>query len=257
MKLATRYVEKPWGRTELPPIFGTTAGKRIGEVRFIGAPDLPIVAKYLFTAEKLSIQVHPDDQQARIRGYPRGKSECWYILDAQSHSKIGLGLKQELSRQELRDAALDGSIDLLIDWRPVKAGDFVNVAPGTIHAVGGGISLVEFHCNSDATFRLYDYGRPRPLHVADAVAVAKPGPFGNHLFQHVGAEEERILFSGPEGMLAVARSDLLRDRRRLVVPLDGCARIGGEAAHAGECLLLQAGEALDHVSGRLLLAAAD
>ena len=82
MKLSRSYVEKPWGRTTLPPMFDAPLDKRIGEVWFNGGEDLPLLAKYIFTSERLSIQVHPDDEQARQRGLPSGKSECWYILEA-------------------------------------------------------------------------------------------------------------------------------------------------------------------------------
>src|SRR4051794_24931290 len=110
MKLGVRYVEKPWGRTLLPPIFRPPAGQRIGEIRFGDDEALPLLAKYLFTSEKLSVQVHPDDEEAEQRGLPRGKTECWYILQAEEGASIGLGLRDELTHDELRSAALDGSI---------------------------------------------------------------------------------------------------------------------------------------------------
>ena len=140
MKLNRRYVEKPWGRSELPPMFDPRGGKRVGEVWFEGDQDLPLMAKYIFTSERLSIQVHPNDEQARERGLASGKSECWTILDADRDATLGLGLKREVGEEELREAALDGSIEELMDWRPVSAGDFVFVPAGTIHAIGAGIS---------------------------------------------------------------------------------------------------------------------
>src|SRR4029079_3608748 len=148
------FVEKPWGRTRLPPPFANAAGKRIGEIWLGNEGSPPLPSKNLFTTENLSIQVHPDDQQAKLRGFGRGKSECWLILDAEPEAVIGLGLRREVAEDELRAAALDGSIEKLIDWRPVKAGDFFYVSAGTIHAIGGGISLLEFQQNSGATFRL-------------------------------------------------------------------------------------------------------
>ena len=139
MKLERHYVEKPWGRTELPQLFDAPAGKRIGEVWFGTSGEKPLLVKYLFTSERLSIQVHPNDEQARARGLARGKSECWYILDAEPGATLGLGLKRDVPKAELRSAALDGSIEELMDWRAVRAGDFFMVPPGTIHAIGGGI----------------------------------------------------------------------------------------------------------------------
>src|SRR5690348_12309480 len=108
MKLDRRYVEKPWGRTQLPAIFDSPAGKRIGEIWFTGPGDQPLLVKYLFTSERLSVQVHPNDEQARARGLERGKSECWYILEAEPGATLGLGLKRDASAEELRAAALDG-----------------------------------------------------------------------------------------------------------------------------------------------------
>src|SRR3982751_715073 len=92
MKLTTHQVEKPWGRTKLPPVFGNTQGKRIGEIWFEcpSGEQLPLLTKYIFTSEKLSIQVHPNDEQARERGLAHGKSECWYILDADPGATLGL-----------------------------------------------------------------------------------------------------------------------------------------------------------------------
>lgn len=256
MKLRARYVEKPWGRTELPPAFEPPQGQRIGEVWFVGDDRLPLLAKYLFTSERLSVQVHPDDQDARERGFRRGKSECWYILDAEPGATVGLGLSREVSREELRKSALDGSIEALIDWRPVKAGDFFYVAPGTIHAIGGGISLLEFQQNSDVTYRLFDYGRPRDLHLDAAAAVANRGSFPDALHQRVSNDADRILVDGPQFTLVHSRNDRLQDRRRWVLPLDGTARCGKESATRGDCLLLEAGQQLESSDGRLLIGAA-
>lgn len=252
MKLDRRYVEKPWGRTELPPIFDPPCGMRIGEVWFTGAGDQPLLVKYLFTSERLSIQVHPDDAQARARGLPRGKSECWYILHAKPGATLGLGLKRKVSQGELRAAALDGSIEELIDWRPVSGGDFFMVPPGTIHAIGGGISLLELQQNSDVTYRLYDYGRPRELHLDDGVAVARREAYPNHLAQHLSPGEQRTLVEGPAFILVDTRSDPLQDRDRWVIPLDGRVQAGHDIAEAGDCLLVEAGQQVEGDGRRLI-----
>lgn len=254
MKLDRRYVEKPWGRTRLPAIFDPPGGKRIGEVWFTGAGEQPLLVKYLFTSERLSIQVHPDDDQARARGLKQGKSECWYILDAEADATLGLGLKRAVSPDELRSAALDGSIEQLMDWRPVRAGDFFMVPPGTIHAIGGGISLLEFQQNSDVTYRLYDYGRPRELHLEDGVAVADRGPYPDSLAQHLSPDEERTLVNGPRFVLAHTTTDALADRQRWVIPLDGTARTDGECAEPGDSLLVAPGERVES-DGRMLIGA--
>ena len=242
MKLTRHYVEKPWGRTELPPAFDASAGKRIGEVWFEGSPDLPLLAKYIFTSERLSIQVHPNDEQARARGLRQGKSECWLIIDAEPDAVLGLGLKREVSKDELCAAALDGSIEELMDWRPIAAGDFVYVPAGTIHAIGAGISLLEFQQNSDVTYRLYDYGRPRELHLDDGLEVSVAGPFAGNI-QHL-SDEDRMLVAGPHFNLKLASQDSLQDRQRWVMPLDGA-----------DCWLLATGESFEPTGGRLLIGA--
>jgi mannose-6-phosphate isomerase len=256
VKLRTHYVEKPWGRTELPTIFGGTDGRRIGEVWFEGpeGSGLPLLAKYIFTSERLSIQVHPDDREAHARGLPQGKNECWYILGAEPGATLGLGLKRALEPDALREAALGGSIEDLIDWRPVKPGDFFFVPAGTIHAIGGGISLLEFQQNVDVTYRLYDYGRPRELHVEDAVAVAKTSPFEGN------APSGAVLLDGPHFTLIRARSsvdaDPLSERQRWVMPLEGAASSGDERAAPGECLLIEGGAPLQLSAGGLVLVGA-
>ena len=246
IKLQRRYVEKPWGRTRLPPIFDPPEGKRIGEVWFEGDKDLPLLAKYIFTSERLSIQVHPDDEQARARGLREGKSECWTILEADPGATIGLGLKRAARREELRAAALDGSIEDLIDWRSVSAADFVFVPSGTVHAIGAGISLLEFQQNADVTYRLYDYGRPRELHLEDGVAVANPGPFPDQLL-HLSPGENRTLVDGPHFTLVFTCKDVLEDHQRWVMPLEG--------EGAGDCFLLEPGEKFSRAGGQMLVGA--
>jgi mannose-6-phosphate isomerase len=255
VKLQRQYVEKPWGRTRLPPMFDPPVDARIGEVWFTGGDELPLLAKYIFTSERLSVQVHPDDAQARARGLPHGKSECWYIIEAEPGATLGLGLKREVSAEQLRSAALDGSIEELLDWRAVRPGDFFLVPPGTIHAIGGGLSLIEFQQNADVTYRLFDYGRPRELHLDDAVAVADPTPYSAALAQHVLGSEDRVLVTGPHFRLIQAHRDSLTDRRRWVIPLEGRVSSGGDTAGPGDCLLLAPGERLDGDNPRLLIGA--
>jgi mannose-6-phosphate isomerase len=251
MKLKPRYVAKPWGRTDLPPIFSPPAGERIGEVWFEDGADLPLLAKYLFTSERLSVQVHPNDEQARERGLSQGKSECWTILDACPGATLGLGFKRALSDDELRESAADGSIVDLMQWHPVTAGDFFFVPPGTVHAIGGGISLLEFQQNSDVTYRLYDYGRPRELHLSDGLSVARAEPYSCARIHPCGSHEQTLV-DGPHFTLVRTGGDALRDRMRWVMPLAGTARSGGDMADPGECLLLAAGDRLE-TDGQLLL----
>jgi mannose-6-phosphate isomerase len=180
-KLVTRRIAKPWGRCRLAPWFADTAegADQVGEIWFEdprgGDPDLLI--KYLFTSERLSVQVHPDDAAARAAGYPRGKEEAWLVLGVEPPGEVGLGTTRPLSAEELRAAALDGSIETLMDWKQVKAGDFIYSPAGTVHAIGAGVTLIEVQQNVDVTYRLYDYGRPRELHLDAGIAVADARPF--------------------------------------------------------------------------------
>ena len=191
----------------------------IGEIWFEPPADAELLVKYLFTSERLSIQVHPDDEAARARGHARGKDEAWYVIDAGPGAAIGLGLTRAVSRDELRRAALDGSIEALLDWRPVAAGDLLYSPAGTIHAIGAGIALVEVQQNADITYRLYDYGRPRALHLDEAVAVAKPGPW---------APPSEPAFTLERRTAPGALGD-----GAMVVPLRTGGAIGGEALVAG------------------------
>jgi len=179
-RLPRRHVERIWGRRDLAGPFAPPQGagaEPIGEIWYEDEADAALLVKYLFTSERLSIQVHPDDSAAQARGYPRGKDEAWYVIAAEPGATIGLGLTRRVSREALREAALDGSIERLLDWRPVAAGDCFYSPAGTIHAIGAGLSLVEIQQNLDLTYRLYDYGRPRELHLEEAVAVADPAPW--------------------------------------------------------------------------------
>lgn len=172
---------KPWGSRNLLPWSDIAASDDpIGELWFrradASSPKSVLLLKLLFTTEPLSIQVHPDDTFARSIGLPNGKTEAWYILSAEPDARVAIGLKRSLSSTELRTAISDGSIVDLVHWRPVRCGDAIFVPAGTIHAIGAGIILAEIQQHSDATFRLFDYGRQRELHLENAVAAARAVP---------------------------------------------------------------------------------
>jgi mannose-6-phosphate isomerase len=242
-RLASRHVERIWGRRDLAGPFAPpaeTAAEPIGEIWFEGpgGDDLgaELLVKYLFTAERLSIQVHPGDAAARAAGHARGKDEAWYVLSAEPDAVIGLGLTHRVSREALREAALDGSIAQLLDWRPVRAGEIFYSPAGTIHAIGGGLSLIEIQQNLDLTYRLYDYGRPRELHLDEGAAVADPAPW---------AQPFAPLRDGPRTILAAGHAFVLErwsmagdaaanlPQASLLIPLAPGGTIDGEAAEAG------------------------
>jgi mannose-6-phosphate isomerase len=176
-----RAKPKPWGSTDLRPWSpASTSDGPIGELWFErpepAAPKTDLLLKLLFTTEPLSIQVHPNDAFARSIGLSNGKTEAWYILSAIPGAEVAVGLNYTCSSTALRTAITDGSIANIVHWHPVHKGDVVFVPAGTIHAIGAGIVLAEIQQHSDATFRLFDYGRQRELHIENAVAVATAGP---------------------------------------------------------------------------------
>ena len=244
--LSTRTVAKPWGRRQLWPGFSDPApgDEPIGEIWFEAAdPDPELLVKYLFTSEKLSVQVHPDDGEAQARGHVRGKDEAWLILAAEPDSTIALGPRQALSRERLRQAALDGSIEQLLDWRPVRAGDVIYSPAGTIHAIGAGLTLIEIQQNLDLTYRLYDYGRPRELHLDDAVAVADPSPFSFENGSRELAPWRTLLSAGPA--FAIERwwrtagpVTLPASCRAWLVMVEGEGQIDGAPLQAGQVWLV-------------------
>jgi mannose-6-phosphate isomerase len=248
-QLVTRRVEKVWGRRDLPPAFGAVGDDEepVGEIWFEdprgSEPELLI--KYLFTSEKLSIQVHPGDAAARARGYPRGKDEAWVVLAADPEATIGIGLTEEVEPATLRAAALDGRIETLLDWRPAEAGDTYYSPAGTVHALGAGLTLVEVQQNVDLTYRLYDYGRPRELHLDEAVAVADPAPYVAPFEPHELSSGREILADGPAFVLerwrGAASGALQADGGRPVwlVPIEGGGRVAGAALEAGSAWLAE------------------
>jgi mannose-6-phosphate isomerase len=258
--LECRLVRKPWGRTSLPRIFGETKGQRIGEVWFVAAYNLPLLAKYIFTSESLSIQNHPDEAHARARGLPHGKEECWYVLEAEPGATLGIGWKRRVEKDEISAAAADGSIVNLIDWKPVAAGDFYYIPAGVVHAIGAGVSLLEVQQNSDVTYRIYDYGRPRDLHLEDAIEVARVEPYADSRSRRVGRGESAVLVDGPYFSLAqVDRrnsvAEVMDGRRRWVMPIEGIVRSSEIVARPGHCLLVGASDQFEVVEGRALVAA--
>ena len=252
IKLSPHLVEKPWGRTDVSTVFGKVEGGRIGEVWFEGPAglELPFLTKYIFTSEKLSIQVHPNDAEARQRGLAQGKAECWYILAANPGSTLGLGLKRPVSQEQFRDSLTDGTVEDLMDWRPVAPGEFYYVPPGTVHAIGAGIALLEFQQNQDVTYRLFDYGRPRELHLDDGVAVSRLSPYPDACSRPMDEPHDVILHSDAKFTVIRASNaanipSTINDQRKWVMPLAGSVTAQGEVASFGECLLLEPGEQLE------------
>ena len=219
-QLQTRVVEKPWGRTRIESRFGVGPSRQVGEIWFEPPEDHPldVMAKYLFTSERLSIQVHPNDATARQRGYPRGKDECWIILSTEPGAELGIGTLKAIDASALIEAAEDGSIESMIDWRPAKPFQFIYNPAGTVHALGPGLTVLEIQQAVDLTYRLYDYGRPRELHLAESRDVVEPRPH-----HHPPA--------GSAPPLPSARDIQL-------LPIDAPAEVAGVEIKPGECALV-------------------
>jgi mannose-6-phosphate isomerase len=245
MKLKKHMVEKPWGRTDIPSAFGDMEGRRIGEVWFEGdeSSPFPILIKWLFTSEKLSIQVHPDDVQAKARGQASGKEECWFVVEAEPGAVLGIGTTKPLDAAELRAASESREIEHLMDWKPVKAGDFFYIPAGTVHAIGAGITLVEVQQHADITYRLYDYGRPRALHLDDALDVSNAEPYADARSGNVGAgplvidsTHFHLRHVTDVGQL----SELPTDTQLALIPVEGEVFVEGNSVFAGDCVIFEA-----------------
>lgn len=198
------FSERVWGVEKLPDWYAQPeAGKPVGEAwltaetcvvdagRFAGASlaemtrrfprefaggdaeEFPLLVKTLFPKEKLSVQVHPNDAQAEVLGLGRGKTECWYVLHAEPGAELALGFREEISADEIRAAIVDGTLEEKLNYLQVKTGDMVFVDAGTVHSIGPGMVILETQEYSDITYRLYDFGRPRELHVDAGLAVAR------------------------------------------------------------------------------------
>ncbi len=191
------FSERVWGKSDLKPWFeetGTT--ELVGEAWLTGPQclvetgpfqgqtlalvgekmggEFPLLVKILFPADKLSVQVHPDDAQAKAMGETRGKTECWYVLEAEPGATVALGLKEGVGAKEVAASVEGGTMEMLLEHVPVSVGDMLFVDAGTLHAIGPGVVLLETQQTSDVTYRLYDYGRPRELHLEKGLQVIKP-----------------------------------------------------------------------------------
>lgn len=172
-RLAPEAHEKIWGSPNTAPWFDNPAGRKIGELWFRASAGFPILAKILFTSESLSVQVHPDDDYA-AQFASRGKTEMWHVLRAEPGARVALGLKEPVSPERFRKACGTAAVVDLLNWFPARAGDTFLTPAGTVHAIGGGLTICEVQQNSDITYRLYDYDRPdRDLHLDHGIRVSR------------------------------------------------------------------------------------
>jgi mannose-6-phosphate isomerase len=282
---------RPWGTRDLSPIYPNHQfAEKIGEAWLTGddckianapftgktlsqlsqqyqrdlvgdaardAKRFPLLAKFLFPHEKLSVQVHPDDEQARRVGQPWGKTECWYVLHAKPGSQVALGLKPGATIRQLEQAIQEKRAEELLNWLDVHAGEMIYVAGGTVHTLGPGSVLVEIQQQSDTTYRLYDYGRGRELHLKDGMAAVKETVASGKVVRRASASAENgknrheMLVTAPyfvvEGFAASeaielpTRDDSGKSSMQILVATEGCGVI--EAAGA-EPVTLAKGDAV-------------
>jgi mannose-6-phosphate isomerase len=239
IRLTPSFREKVWGKTRLAPWFPNSE-KPIGEVWYLGPRALPIMVKLLFTSERLSVQVHPADGEDG----PHGKTEMWYILEADPGADIAVGFREPITRQRLEQSSRTGEIERLLNWVPVKPGDALFNAAHTVHAIGAGLVLYEIQQNTDITYRLWDYGRAREMHLAKAVAISDLGV-------HSGLVRPRPLSPGRDELarcpyFATELAQLKAggqiaptpEKCQMWIVIEGRGRIGQEAFHPGEVWLL-------------------
>ena len=236
IRLPTKFLDKPWGACDLSPWYPLTDSK-IGEVWF--EADLPILVKFIFTSDRLSIQVHPPDSFAAERENSRGKTEMWYVLRADPGAQLGIGFRKPVTQEQLREAAGTEKMVDLIQWVEVHAGDVFFIPAGTVHAIGGGLALCEIQQHSDIVYRLYDYGRPRELHLDKAIQVASLTPSDpKPLMLPVDCEYFHVELDRTASSLQYKPEP---GRFHLLVFLSGSGTLAGQAFREGETWLIPAG----------------
>ena len=266
---------RPWGALDLSPIYpnhkfaekigeswltgddckvanGPLAGKTLRQLSehyqrdLVGdaardAKRFPLLTKFLFPHEKLSVQVHPDDEQAQSVGQPWGKTECWYVAHAKPGSQVALGLKPGVTAKQLEEAIHGQRAEELLNRINVYAGDMIYVAGGTVHTLGPGSVIVETQQQSDTTYRLYDYGRPRELHLRDGLAAVKekvksgkvvrlaPVPMAGTRNRHAPLVTAPYfvvdMFEAKDPLEFATRDDAGRSSVQILVAVEGCGVI--------------------------------
>lgn len=221
-RIAPWFAERVWGSSDLRPWYDRVAGddKPIGEAWLTGEQCIvetgvhagqtlgslfaenaeallgpavphsggsPLLIKVIFAKEKLSVQVHPDDAMAQKYGDPRGKTECWYVLDATPNAQVACGLKPGVSLDDIKAGIEADTLENSLNLLNVAPGEVVLVDAGTVHAIWPGAILLETQQYCDLTYRMYDYGRGRELHIQKSLEAAK-------LVTHAGKIPPKTLF---------------------------------------------------------------
>jgi mannose-6-phosphate isomerase len=250
-RIAPRFVDRVWGTRNLRPWYDRVAeGNPIGEVWLTGdeclvetgphagqtlgglfreaseallgagapSPESPLLIKVIFAREKLSVQVHPDDKLARKYGQPRGKSECWVALAAEPGAQVACGFKPGVTLDKVREGIDAGTLEESLNMLPVAAGDAILVDAGTVHAIWPGSILLEIQQNCDLTYRMYDYGRGRELHIEKALEAMRLVTRAGEVAAKVLADRTILV---DEGYFLVERLRAAGSRRSASLPGEG------------------------------------
>jgi mannose-6-phosphate isomerase len=236
--LASTVYNKVWGSTHTEPWYTNTDSRQIGEIWF--AASVPLLVKFLFTSEKLSVQVHPDDEYARKMHHSAGKTEMWHVLRADPGAKVALGLREPMTETDFREACETGEVVNLINWVPAHAGDTFFVPAGTVHAIGEGLVLCEVQQLSDLTYRLFDYWRPnRELHIEHGMRVSRLAAHDGSVVRRKLSESSELLAEcryfrterlGVKGTVVCASCP----QTKIYVALEGEGTLAGAKFHVGE-----------------------
>ena len=263
-RLSPKFAQRVWGKYDLEPWYSASDiggdpaihdGDKVGEAWLtgpdcvvetgdktgttmremaklyptqLGAGEYPLLVKMLFPDDKLSVQVHPDDEQAQQKGLNRGKTECWYVLEAIAGAQVACGLKSGVGVEDMRKAIDENSLEDNLEMIPVSAGDMIFVDAGTVHAIGPGVVLLEVQQTCDCTYRLFDYGRPRELHLDDGLAVVKLKTKAGKVKPEKWDEFTRLIESE---YFVVDRFDL-HAGQTLEMPMDGIGCVVGIRGNA-------------------------
>ncbi len=219
------------------------------------SPYFPILAKMLFAAQTLSVQVHPDDEYGLKHEGGPGKTEFWYVAAALPGASVVLGLTEQMSPAQLVAAAKSGEIERFLNWVPVSAGDAILIQPGTLHTLGAGVTICEIQQNSDLTYRFFDFGRldpsgkPRELHIEQGAAVVRsdatrqkvvPQSIPDSTFDRTLLarcpyfETEKLAWTSAVSYSASP------ERFELLMFVEGSGRIGADSYRPGDCYLIPA-----------------
>lgn len=241
------------------PAYIAKYGKRILGSNCQIFQEFPILIKFIDAKEDLSIQVHPNNMDALEQEHQYGKSEMWYVLEAEPGAYLYYGFQRPISREEFRRRIEDNTLEEVLNAVPVKKGDLFYIPAGTVHAICKGMVIAEIQQNSNVTYRVYDHGRlgpdgkPRSMHIEQAIQVSKLDlPQGHYNF---GSHLVRCAYFTVDRFDAPCQIDTDEESFTSILALDGegILSCGGESVRCrkGDSLFLPASSGISYLSGNL------